>query len=142
MLELADLERALALPSPWTLTSAEATPVVRRLHLGVICPDDSLFDCPRCGTVQCPIDLSWPRTWRHPDFCGYRTYLLARLPDLGCERCGIVPALAPWEADGFALLTLSPGRRGLAEWAASGMLPFLDGGNAGGADPSGRHVVG
>jgi hypothetical protein len=115
------LTAALCLESPWYVASAEACQATRRLHVGLRLREDGDMTCPQCGTVS-PVDLTWPRIWLHDAFFGYRTYLLARLPDLGCEACGIVPAAVSWESAGFALLTRCAALPGLAEWCAAGPL--------------------
>src|SRR5690606_5918094 len=106
--------------------SAEACQASRRLYLGLAYPEEGGFTCPQCGLAECPADLSWPRVWVRDDFFGYRTYLLARIPDLGCERCGIVPVTAGWEGPdrGFTLLTSNPARQGLAAWCAGAQPPL------------------
>lgn len=126
VLDTALLQASLDLDTPWYLASAEACQATGRLHIGLAYPDGSRFACPRCGIAECPVDLDWPRIWRHPDFFGYQTYLLTRLPDLSCDRCGIVPAAVRWERQGFVLLTLNPARPGLAEWCVAGSLLILD----------------
>jgi hypothetical protein len=124
MLDQDVLTAALGLTSPWHLNSAEACPASGLLHIGLAYPEHSTFACPHCGASDCPAELSWPRIWHQPRFFGYQAYVLTRLPDLGCDRCGIVPAAASWEASGFTLLTLNLARPGLAQWCASG--PWLD----------------
>jgi transposase len=112
------LEAALGLEFPWYLASVEADPVLGRLHLGLAYLEGSGFACPRCGATECPIEATRPRTWRHGDFFGYKAFLLARLPDLGCDHCGIVQAPVSWERPGcgFALLVFANARLDLSGW--------------------------
>lgn len=107
MLDDTAIQTALGLAPPWQLAHVTLEPDRRRLHLGLTYDPEGAFVCPRCGNA-CEAELDWPRTWRHADFMGHVTYLHTRLPDLGCERCGIVPADARWEQPtvGFALLTI------------------------------------
>lgn len=121
-MDLNELSAALHLETPWYPNSAEASQATRSLYIGLAYAEDCHFTCPRCGSAECSPELSWPRIWFRDDFFGYRTFLLARMPDLGCEHCGIVPAVAGWEGPelGFTLMTSNPAREGLAEWRAAG----------------------
>lgn len=122
LLDQGGLAAALGIAPPWYLANVYVQDDVRRLHLGLAYPEGSRFPCSRCRAC-CPAELTWPRTWYHRDFLGYQAYVHTRLPDLGCERCGIVPAEAGWERYGFALLTPEGARLALGGFGLSG--PFL-----------------
>ncbi len=118
VLDTDELAAALGLESPWYVARVELGAATGRLHLGLAYPEDHHFACPTCGVADCPIEATRPRTWRHERFLGYQALLLARLPDLGCERCGIVTVPASWERPGcdFALLASPTNRPDLNGW--------------------------
>jgi transposase len=110
MLDKWDVTAALGLAAPWYLANIEIHLPLRQIHIGVAYAAASDFPCPRCGD-GCPAELDWPRTWIHEAFFGCRTYLHTRLPDLGCERCGIVPASVTWEREACGFVLLQAGRQ-------------------------------
>ena len=118
MVDREKLAEALGLEAPWRLGCVEVSPRGHSLHIGMTFPDEGTFPCPQCGALDCAVELTRPRVWHHESFLGYRAFVMARRPDLGCTQCGIVPAPVSWERPeaGFALLTLGPARPAPQAW--------------------------
>ena len=66
----------LELASPWTVKSVAANEGPESVDVYLECAETAQFPCPRCN-LTCPVcDYSPSKTWRHPDTCLKKTFLL------------------------------------------------------------------
>ena len=88
--------RLLGICSPWEVISValdeDKQEVLVRAEL------DHLAEllCPVCSGVSPRYDPGEERRWRHLDSCGFKTYLLARVPRVKCNIHGVRTLAAPW----------------------------------------------
>ena len=97
---------ALGLTDPWFVAAIDLDPVAKRLEIQLDFRRGGTFACPECATAGCKAHDTADRRWRHLDFFQFRTELVARIPRVDCERCGVHPATVPWArpGSGFTLL--------------------------------------
>jgi transposase len=100
------LQLALGLTPPWSVSRADFDAKARRLDIQIDFALGSRFACPACGAAHCPAYDTERKTWRHLDFFQHQAYLIARVPRIRCETCGVKTITVPWSrADsGFTLL--------------------------------------
>lgn len=96
---------ALSLNSPWFVEDYALDIESRELKLLIDFKKGGLFECPCCGNESKAYDTS-EKTWRHLNFFENKTYLVARVPRINCEKCGVKQVNLPWarEGSGFTLL--------------------------------------
>ena len=106
MRDTALLQLALGLTPPWSVSRADFDAQARRLDIQIDFALGSRFACPACGAADCPAYDTERKTWRHLDFFQHQAYLIARVPRIRCETCGVKTISVPWSrADsGFTLL--------------------------------------
>jgi transposase len=97
---------ALGVKPPWVVRKSEFDAAAKRLDIYLDFARGSRFECPQCGTADCPAYDSEEKTWRHLNFFQYEAHLHARVPRVTCKSCGIKQLSVPWaRADsGFTLL--------------------------------------
>jgi transposase len=97
---------ALNLPEPWIVSevqfSDEAAPV---LTIQIDARPGSRHECSNCGD-KCGVHDRVEKQWRHLNFWQFETYLVARVPRVCCQRCGVRLCTIPWARPrcGFTLL--------------------------------------
>lgn len=106
-MEINDLfAQALPVTPPWTIASSqlEGSPAVLTLNLEV--PAGSKMACPKCDRGGCGVHDRVEKRWRHLNFWQYETYLVAKVPRVRCDECGVHLADVPWArpGSGFTLL--------------------------------------
>ncbi len=99
------LEMALGLTPPWQVSSSDFDPKQRRLDIKIDFPRGSTFTCPECGEDNVKAYDTEEKTWRHLNFFQHETYLVARVPRIQCDKCGIRLIDVPWarSGSGFSL---------------------------------------
>jgi len=97
---------ALGLAKPWFVVSVELDAERKKLELSIDFERGSVFPCPECGAAGCKAYDTEQRRWRHLNFFEYETHLVARMPRVRCDKCGMRPVAAPWArpGSGFTLL--------------------------------------
>lgn len=97
---------ALGLMKPWFVSSVELDADQKKLELSIDFERGSIFPCPECGAAGCKAYDTEQRRWRHLNFFEYETHLVARMPRVRCDQCGMRPVAAPWArpGSGFTLL--------------------------------------
>lgn len=61
--------------------------------------------CPDCGAAARRYDHR-ERRWRHLDTCQYKTILVAKVPRVRCDRCGVHQMVIPWAEQGSRFTAL------------------------------------
>ena len=99
-------QMALGVKPPWVVRKSEFDAAAKRLDIYLDFARGSRFECPQCGTADCPAYDSEEKTWRHLNFFQHEAHLHARVPRVTCKSCGIKQVSVPWaRADsGFTLL--------------------------------------
>ena len=97
---------ALGVKPPWVVRKSEFDAAAKRLDIYLDFARGSRFECPQCGTADCPAYDSEEKTWRHLNFFQHEAHLHARVPRVTCKGCGFKQVSVPWaRADsGFTLL--------------------------------------
>jgi transposase len=106
MRDLETFQAALGLKDPWFVTGSRFDAAAKRLDIDISFDRQTLFACPSCGAVDCPVYDARPLTWRHLNFWQHQTYLNARVPCVRCAACGVKTVSVPWSraGSGFTLL--------------------------------------
>ena len=90
------LAECLDIGLPWYVESADLDHESAALSVRLNFESGGTFPCGACGRGDCKAyDTYWSR-WRHLDFFGHRTFLLAPVPRVVCPGCGIRRALVSW----------------------------------------------
>ncbi|MXW17796.1 MAG: transposase [Gemmatimonadetes bacterium] len=89
---------ALGLQEPWFVESVEFDVEKRKLLVHLNFAASRTFSCGSCGAERCrSYDTRPPKAWRHLDYLGSETYLMAPTPRVTCHRCeGIRLAELTW----------------------------------------------
>lgn len=97
---------ALGLPSPWEVQTTTFDPLARRLDIMLHFARGSTFSCPDCGRAGLKAFDTTKKTWRHLNFFQHEAYLVAKVPRVKCEQCGVRLVETPWAraGSGFTLL--------------------------------------
>ena len=59
---------ALGVKPPWVVRKSEFDAAAKRLDIYLDFARGSRFECPQCGTADCPAYDSEEKTWRHLNF--------------------------------------------------------------------------
>jgi transposase len=97
---------ALGLIPPWQVTKTEFSADERILRLSINFRAGATFPCPTCSAAGCRVHDTEEKEWRHMDFFQHRAFIVARVPRVRCERCGVHQVVVPWArpSSGFTLL--------------------------------------
>ncbi|MFM2090240.1 MAG: hypothetical protein RLZZ127_729 [Planctomycetota bacterium] len=97
---------ALGLIPPWQVIKTEFNPDERILRLSVDFRPGAAFPCPTCSAAGCRVHDTEEKEWRHMDFFQHQAFIVARVPRVSCERCGVHKVIVPWArpGSGFTLL--------------------------------------
>jgi len=100
------LQMALGLTPPWQVLSSDFNLQQRRLDIKIDFPRGSIFSCPECGQNNVKAYDTEEKSWRHLNFFQHEAYLVARVPRVQCDKCGIRLVNVPWArtGSGFTLL--------------------------------------
>lgn len=98
--------QALGLVPPWRVVETTFEADDRRLDLRVAYADSAKFPCPSCGKTGCPVYDADEKRWRHLDFFQHQAFIIARVPRVECQACGVKLVSVPWArpGSGFTLL--------------------------------------
>ncbi|MEM5787743.1 MAG: transposase family protein [Syntrophobacteraceae bacterium] len=87
----------LGLAPPWSVREVVSEAGAQRVDVHLECAaEGERFQCGRCEQFLSACDYSPPRTWRHLDTCGRKTFLHAGLPVIECPTHGGQYARPPW----------------------------------------------
>ena len=68
---------ALGVKPPWVVRKSEFDAAAKRLDIYLDFARGSRFECPQCGTADCPAYDSEEKTWRHLNFSQHEAHLHA-----------------------------------------------------------------
>ena len=102
---------ALGLPSPWEVQSTTFDPQARRLDITLHLACGSSFSCPDCGQAGLKAFDTTKKIWRHLNFFQHEAYLIAKVPRVKCEQCGVRLVKTPWAKAGSGFTLGSPALR-------------------------------
>ena len=97
----------LGLTPPWIVSHQEldtnSSPFKLKLALEI--EKGSLVKCPCCGELCKPHDFI-EKSWRHLNFFQHHCIIIAKVPRVGCQKCGVHLIDVPWarQGSGFTLL--------------------------------------
>ena len=100
---------ALGLVSPWLVTHTDFQAAQRELRLHVDFKKGATFSCPSCHAVGCKVHDTVEKEWRHMDFFQHKAFIIARVPRVGCDRCGVHQVDVPWARPGSGFTMLMEG---------------------------------
>jgi len=98
---------ALGLTPPWRVERSNFNAEQRLLELYVDFQEGAKFPCPECKSSGCAVHDTQEKRWRHMDFFQHQSFIIARVPRVTCDRCGVRLVNVPWSrpGSGFTLLT-------------------------------------
>ena len=97
---------ALGLVSPWLVTRTDFQVTLRELRVYVDFKKGATFRCPSCQGGGCKVHDTVEKAWRHLDFFQHQAFIIARVPRVDCDQCGVHLVEVPWArpGSGFTLL--------------------------------------
>jgi transposase len=97
---------ALGLTPPWRVERSNFNAEQRLLELYVDFKEGARFQCPECKSSECAVHDTQEKRWRHMDFFQHQSFIIARVPRVTCDRCGVRLVTVPWSrpGSGFTLL--------------------------------------
>jgi transposase len=95
----------LGIQYPWHVTAVELHRDQGELLVFVELDPSAELACPTCGRGVVRYDHR-ERRWRHLDTCQYKTILVASVPRVNCEDCGIRQVEVPWAEAGSRFTAL------------------------------------
>jgi transposase len=100
---------ALGLVPPWQVTHTDFQAAHRKLRLHVDFKKDASFPCPSCQAGGCKVHDTVEKKWRHMDFFQHKAFIIASVPRVGCDRCGVRQVEVPWARPGSGFTMLMEG---------------------------------
>ena len=97
---------ALGLIPPWLVESIDFDEAKSEVNIHLDFGRGGRFSCPSCGSKDCPVHDTTEKRWRHLNFFQHKAFLMARVPRIKCESCGVKLVDVPWgrKDSGFTLL--------------------------------------
>lgn len=97
---------ALGLIPPWCVVRSDFRPEQHVLEMHVDFTEGVRFSCPECQAAGCAVYDTVEKRWRHMDFFQHQAFIVARVPRIQCDRCGVRLITVPWSrpGSGFTLL--------------------------------------
>ena len=95
----------LGIEYPWRVTAVDLDRDEGELHVFVELDEGVELACPTCGRSAGRYDHR-ERRWRHLDTCQYKTVLVASVPRVECEDCGVHQVDVPWAEAGSRFTAL------------------------------------
>ncbi len=100
--------KLLGIVEPWFVSEIKVCDEKdeEEIEIHVSHRDGAKWLCPECGEAAPLHDHGRTRRWRHLDPCQAKTFLVARLPRVSCNKCGVKQVTASWAEPGsrFTLL--------------------------------------
>ena len=88
---------ALGLQPPWEVVVVRFDPEAGQIELEVGFRNGAKFECPVCEASGQPVHDTRQRRWRHLSFFQYQAFIQAKVPRVGCEKCGkTTQVVVPW----------------------------------------------
>ena len=99
-------QQALGLVSPWQVKSSTFDINLKQLDIVLSFAAGSKFTCPSCKQSGLSIHDTIEKKWRHLNFFQHEAYLVAKVPRIRCNECGVRMVEVPWSrsGSGFTLL--------------------------------------
>ena len=106
MRDTALFQLALGIAQPWYVAACAFDADKKRLDIKLDFKRGARFDCPECKALGCKVHDTREDTWRHLDFFQHQAFLVARVPRVTCDTCGVKTINVPWArpGSGFTLL--------------------------------------
>lgn len=100
-------QSALCAEGPWLVSDVEFKPTEGQIDITFTLPPGTRWPCPGCGAADQPAHDYQERTWRHLNFFQYKAFLHARVPRIGCSKCGGTKQVeVPWARPGIGFTLL------------------------------------
>lgn len=100
---------AFGLVSPWQVTRTDFQAAERELRMYVDFKKGASFPCPSCQAGGCKVHDTVEKEWRHMDFFQHKAFIVARVPRVGCDRCGVHLVEVLWDRAGSGFTMLMEG---------------------------------
>jgi len=97
--------KILGVHPPWYVSLVEMRDKEEAITVTVECRPDVRHTCPECGKASPGYDTR-RREWRHLDTCQYKTFLVADVPRVRCEKHGVIQIALPWAEPGAGFTSL------------------------------------
>lgn len=89
----------LGLSSKWRISNASLDESSGCVEIRIGPSSDAEFSCPICNGRTNKVGAS-EHSWLHDAFLNTKLRIVARMPLISCETCGIKRVEAPWERPG------------------------------------------
>ncbi|HXE96293.1 MAG TPA: hypothetical protein VN642_07800 [Dongiaceae bacterium] len=89
----------LGLSSKWRISNAAVDESADCVEIHIGTSRDAEFSCPVCNGRTDMVGDSEHR-WLHDDLFSMQLKIVARIPLISCETCGVNRVKAPWERPG------------------------------------------
>jgi transposase len=89
----------IGLRPPWKVAQVEVSHTDQEVRIFVVRAARPRLRCPECDRPCGGYDTR-ERKWRHLDTMQYRTFVIAEIPRVQCEKHGIRQVAVPWSAPG------------------------------------------
>jgi len=98
-------EHILSITAPWFVENVELKKSENAVYVYVTADKKKIQKCPCCGNAASSYD-SRRRKWRHLDTCQLQTFVIAKVPRVKCNECGVLTSDVPWseKSSRFTLL--------------------------------------
>ena len=95
----------IGLEQPWQVSRVEVSHPDQEIEIFVVRADHPGLRCPECDRPCGGYDTR-ERRWRHLDTMQYRTFVIAEIPRVQCEKHGIRQVAVPWSGPGSRFTAL------------------------------------
>lgn len=95
----------IGLRPPWQVSQVEVSHADQEVQIFVVRAARPRLRCPECDRPCGGYDTR-ERRWRHLDTMQYRTFVIAEVPRVQCERHGIRQVAVPWSDPGSRFTAL------------------------------------
>jgi transposase len=93
--ELSLYEHILSIKAPWFVEHVELNEQENSVFVYLSADKQQMHICPCCGKAARQYD-SRQRKWRHLDTCQLRTIVIADIPRINCDKCGVLTSGISW----------------------------------------------
>ncbi|MHB1456293.1 MAG: ISL3 family transposase [Armatimonadota bacterium] len=88
--------KILGINDPWHVENVDIDMPHQTIKVYLAHDDKASWVCPECGNTAPIYDHREQREWRHLDSCQFKTYLVASLPRINCNKHGVHTVKTPW----------------------------------------------